>query len=60
MELQWSQEAWDDYISWQSRDKKMLKRINTLIKSIQRDEKPIGKSELLRGTKQGLRSVRID
>ena len=58
--LQLSPEAWDEYVEWQTQDKKMLKRINSLIKSILRDDKPIGKSELLKGSKQGLRSVRID
>ncbi len=28
----WSDHAWDDYVWWQSQDKKTLKRINTLIK----------------------------
>ncbi|MBV4419230.1 type II toxin-antitoxin system YoeB family toxin, partial [Clostridium tyrobutyricum] len=28
----WSDEAWDDYVYWQSQDKKTLKRINNLIK----------------------------
>ncbi len=60
MVLQWSPEAWEEYLEWQASDKKTLKRINSLIKSIQRDEKPIGKPELLKGSKQGLRSARID
>lgn len=33
----WSDEAWDDYIYWQSQDKKTLKRINNLIKDIDRN-----------------------
>ena len=32
----WSDEAWDDYIYWQLQDKKTLKRINQLIKDIER------------------------
>ena len=60
MVLQWSPEAWNEYLEWQTGDKKTLKRINSLIKSIQRDAKPIGKPELLKGSKQGLCSVRID
>ncbi len=60
MVLQWSPEAWGEYVEWQALDKKTLKRINFLIKSIQRDKKPMGKSELLKGSKQGLRSARID
>ena len=37
MEKIWSDDAWDDYIYWQGQDKKTLKKINTLIKSIERD-----------------------
>ena len=32
-----SEQAWEDYIYWQSQDKKILKRINLLIKDISRD-----------------------
>ena len=32
----WSDEAWDDYLYWQTQDKKTLKRINKLIKDIER------------------------
>lgn len=60
MELQWSPEAWDEYLSWQTEDRKTLRRVNSLVKSIQRDGKPIGKPELLKGSKHGLRSARID
>ena len=35
MKLIWDEEAWDDYLEWQSEDKKTLKRINKLIKDIQ-------------------------
>ena len=37
MGLMWEDRAWDDYIYWQSQDKKTLKKINTLIKDIQRN-----------------------
>jgi toxin YoeB len=33
----WSDDAWNDYPYWQSQDKKTQKRINQLIKSIERD-----------------------
>lgn len=33
----WSDEAWDDYLYWQLQDKKTLKRINLLIKDIERN-----------------------
>ena len=46
----WSDRAWDDYLYWQSQDKKMLKRINELVKSIERNglSEGIGKPEPLR------------
>ena len=37
MLLKFTEDAWKDYCYWQSQDKKTLKRINTLIKEIQRD-----------------------
>ena len=36
MILSFSDDAWDDYLYWQSQDKKILKKINKLIKEIQR------------------------
>lgn len=33
----WSDEGWEDYLYWQSQDKKTLKKINSLIKSIERN-----------------------
>ena len=46
----WSDKAWDDYLYWQTQDKKTLKRINELIKSIERNgiSSGIGKPEPLR------------
>ena len=61
MRLLWEESAWEDYISWQSQDKKTLKRINQIIKDIQR--RPfdgIGKPEPLRGNLSGYWSRRID
>ena len=37
MSFTFSQEGWNDYLSWQKEDKKILKRINILIKDIKRD-----------------------
>lgn len=37
MIVAWDEEAWSDYIYWQGQDKKTLKRINELIKDIQRN-----------------------
>lgn len=36
-EKTWADEAWDDYLYWQTQDKKTLKRINLLIKDIERN-----------------------
>ena len=46
----WSDEAWEDYLFWQSQDKKTLKKINELIKDIERNGavKGTGKPEPLK------------
>lgn len=36
MIISWATDAWDDYLYWQKTDKKILKRINTLVKDISR------------------------
>ena len=36
MILSWAENAWDDYLYWQQTDKKILKRVNSLIKDIKR------------------------
>ena len=57
----WHEKAWNEYIYWQTQDKKTLKRINDLIKDICRQPYTgIGKPEPLRGDKQGYWSRRID
>ena len=50
MEKIWSDDAWNEYIYWQKQDKKTLKRINALIKSIEREGvmEGIGKPESLK------------
>ena len=46
----WFEEAWEDYTYWQTRDKKTLKRINMLLKDIERGNfDGIGKPEPLKG-----------
>lgn len=56
-----SKNAWDDYLSWQNENKKILKKINELIKDIQRTlYEGIGKPELLKYDLAGLWSRRID
>lgn len=57
----WTDEAWDDYIFWQSQDRKTLKRINRLIVEARRDPfGGIGKPESLKENLSGLWSRRID
>ena len=59
--IQWDFEAWEEYLYWQMQDKKMLKRINQLIKDIQRNPfEGIGKPEPLKGNLTGFWSRRID
>ncbi|MHB8255294.1 MAG: Txe/YoeB family addiction module toxin [Acidiferrobacter sp.] len=53
--------AWDDYLCWQTQDKKTLERINLLIAEAARDPfAGIGKPEPLRGDLSGYWSRRID
>lgn len=60
MELIWSSQAWKDYLWWQRQDRKVLKRINTLLKDIQRNgNEGIGKPEALRNNLSGYWSRRI-
>ena len=57
----WHEKAWEEYIHWQTQDKKTIKRINNLIKEISRQPfTGIGKPEPLKGDKQGYWSRRID
>jgi toxin YoeB len=61
MKIIFSQNSWEDYTSWQSEDKKILKKINTLIKDIQRNPyEGLGKPEPLKYDLSGLWSRRID
>lgn len=61
MRLLWENRAWDDYLYWQTQDKKTLKRINALIKDIQRNTfDGMGKPEPLKGSLGGCWSRRID
>lgn len=57
----WFDEAWDDYVYWQTQDKKTLKRINLLLKDIERGNfDGLGKPEPLKGDMGGFWSRRID
>jgi toxin YoeB len=59
--LAWTDEAWENYLHWQSQDRKTLKRINKLIESTMREPfEGIGKPEPLRENLAGFWSRRID
>jgi len=61
MKLIFSSKVWDNYLYWQNTDKKVLKRINTLISEIQRNPyEGIGKPEPLKHGLAGYWSRRID
>ncbi len=61
MKLIWDEEAWDDYVGWQSEDKKTLKKINRLIKDIMGTPYTgLGKPEPLKYELSGYWSRRID
>ena len=61
MKLLWEDRAWNDYLDWKDEDKKTLKRINKLIKDIQRSPfEGIGKPEPLVENLSGWCSRRID
>ena len=61
MKLIFSDHAWEDYLHWQKCDKKILNRINALIKEIKRTPfEGIGKPEPLKHALSGYWSRRID
>ena len=61
MNLVFSSTAWDDYLYWQLNDKKLLKRINLLIKDIKREPfKGLGEPEPLKYNWNGYYSRRIN
>jgi len=61
MRIIFSQHAWEDYLHWQRTDKRVLGRINELIRDIQRNRyEGIGKPESLRHNLSGYWSRRID
>ncbi|MFD0914648.1 Txe/YoeB family addiction module toxin [Methylophilus luteus] len=60
MKLIFANDAWDDYLFWQQQDRKMVERINKLIKEIQREPfSGIGKPEPLKHALSGYWSRRI-
>ena len=61
MSLLWTDDAWEDYMYWQSQDRKTLKRVNQIVRDIQRSPyEGIGKPEPLKGDLSGWWSRRID
>jgi len=61
MKIKFHEIAWNDYLDWQRTDKAILKRINQLIKDIQREPlEGIGKPEPLKHDLSGYWSRRID
>ncbi len=61
MILSWAEKAWEDYLYWQQTNKKNLKRINTLIKDIQRQPfEGLGDPEPLKHNWSGYWSRRIN
>lgn len=61
MKKLWGEEAWEDYLGWQTDDKKTLRRINQLIRDTERDPfHGIGKPEPLKGDLSGWWSRRIN
>ena len=57
----WQDEAWEDYVYWQTQDKRTLKKINKLLQSIDRAGYECeGKPEPLKYDKRGYWSVEID
>jgi toxin YoeB len=60
MEIFWDKSAWEDYLYWQENDKKVLRKINSLIKECQRTPfEGTGKPEPLRQNLSGFWSRRI-
>jgi toxin YoeB len=61
MQIKFSTNGWDDYLYWKTTDRTILKRINQLIKDIERDPfAGIGKPEPLKYQLSGFWSRRID
>ena len=61
MNLLWDESAWEDYVWWQTEDRKILRRINSLIRDVQRNgNEGTGKPEPLKHGFQGYWSRRIN
>ena len=61
MRKNWEDEAWEEYLYWQSQDKKTLKKINSILKDIDRNGyNCAGHLEALKGNLSGYYSIHID
>ena len=61
MKLVFADQAWEDYLYWQKQDKKMIERINKLIREVQREPfSGLGKPEPLKHALSGFWSRRIN
>ena len=61
MMISWAEKVWEDYLYWQQTDKKILKRINTLLQEITRQPyEGIGDPEPLKHNWSGYWSRRVD
>ncbi len=61
MKILWNESAWEEYCYWQEQDKRTIKKINKIIKDIQREPfDGLGKPEQLKGKRSGWWSRRID
>ena len=60
MKLVFAEQAWEDYLHWQATDRKILKRVNALIKEVARTPfEGTGKPEALKHALAGYWSRRI-
>jgi toxin YoeB len=61
MQIKFASTAWEDYLYWQTNDRAVLKRVNLLIKDVERHPfSGIGKPEALKHHLSGFWSRRID
>ncbi|MGF6844779.1 toxin YoeB [Chitinophaga sp. W3I9] len=61
MTLTWDSNAWEDYLYWQHHDRRIMKKINELLKDTMRQPfEGLGKPELLKENLAGCWSRRID
>lgn len=60
MKLIFAEEAWEDYLYWQKQDRRMVERINKLIRETQREPfEGVGKPEALKHALSGYWSRRV-